>query len=68
MHTYMTPDAFFKPVYTEILVGFDAHDYLGRRRLEKEDICMSGHGTAQDEQRWRDGVGPNDGVAKLIRD
>ena len=38
MHTYMTPDAFFKPVYTEILVGFDAHDYLGRRRLEKEDI------------------------------
>ena len=50
MHTYMTPDAFFKPVYTEILVGFDAHDYLGRRRLEKEDICMSGHGTAQDEQ------------------
>ena len=50
MHTYMTPDAFFRPVDTGILVGFDAHDYLGRRRLEKEDICMSGHGTAQDEQ------------------
>ena len=50
MHTYMTPDTFFRPVYTGILVGFDAHDYLGRRRLEKEDFCMSGDGTAPDEQ------------------
>ena len=43
-------DTFFEPVYTGILAAFDAHDYLGRRRLKKEDICRSGHGMAQNEQ------------------
>ena len=51
IHTCMIPvDTFFEPVYTGILAAFDPHDYLGRRRLKKEDICRSGHGMAQNEQ------------------